>query len=203
MVQLFVPETGWAGLGCQGHPAVQWAAGGSAQLAKGLSLSHRDTAPGFLPLELHSCKLHIWARAEQARLSLLCRMMSMQIDILLSTFEKSWISALNHSVNLQCHILNPDFANFFFFFFSSKNCIELICFSRAPPFHEHSHGSVLLVSSSGETRGRNTLQSFMRVHSQKLNIKFKLEDVHAFISILLCTLWLWSIELAKKVQNVV
>lgn len=70
------------------------------------------------------------------------------------------------------------------FLFSSENYIELICFSHAPPFHDHSHGSLLLVSSSGESREKKTLQSFMRVQSQKLNIKFRLEDVHARIALL-------------------
>jgi len=64
--------------------------------------------------------------------------------------------------------------------------MELICFSPAPAFHDHSHGSVLLVSSSGESRERNALQSFMRVHSQKLNIEFRLEGVQARIARLHC-----------------
>lgn len=62
--------------------------------------------------------------------------------------------------------------------------MELICSPRAPPVHDHSHGSVLLVSSSGEKRERHTLQSFMRVHSQKLNFKFRLEGVHVTIAVL-------------------
>lgn len=62
--------------------------------------------------------------------------------------------------------------------------MELICSPRAPPVHDHSHSSVLLVSSSGEKRERHTLQSFMRVHSQKLNFKFRLEGVHVTIAVL-------------------
>lgn len=72
----------WAGLGWAAT-AIQLRSGelgGSAWLAKGFQPDprkaerhhlHRDTALGFLPLELHSYKLQVWTRAEQARLSLL------------------------------------------------------------------------------------------------------------------------------------